>query len=224
MTSLPRSRRAAGCLLVLLVFALHPLDAQVSSSAVSQRPAGGRYSLLSFGVAPFLSIPLGADAAVFSLGGGSDLLVTYRIPALPLLFVSGTARLRLRPIAGTRHVHLDSQSRCLRWRAAGPAPVSVPEPLRRRRLLPGPSERNGHDTREAIRMPRPESGSTSTSPTPGASARAAHTGTSGAFSATLLSGSPARTISLPWPRARAFPSPRVSHRSRMTVAGFGSRG
>jgi tetratricopeptide (TPR) repeat protein len=89
MTSLARFRCVAGCVLTLSVAALPPLGAQVSSSTVSQRPTGGRYSLLSFGAAPFLSIPLGADAAVFSVGGGSDLLVTYRLPAIPLLFVSG---------------------------------------------------------------------------------------------------------------------------------------
>ena len=144
MTSSRRFLRAGGVLVVLLLaIASLPLGAQASSSAVSDRPTGGRYSLLSFSASPFMSIPLGADAAVFSLGGGSDLLVAYASALASPRVRRGPARVWLRPLRRSRYDPLHYQPRRHDRGAAGPPSLPLPERLRWGRLLPRPPQRTG---------------------------------------------------------------------------------
>ena len=89
MTSSPRVLRTLGFTCMVLLLALPPLGAQVSSSSVTQLPTGGRYSLLSLSASPFLSVPVGANALVFGVGGGSGLSVTYRLPPFPMVYAVG---------------------------------------------------------------------------------------------------------------------------------------
>lgn len=62
----------------------------LASSAFADSPAATRSSpasLLSVSLTPDFSIPLGADASVFGLGGGITISGQYRLPFLPLLFL-----------------------------------------------------------------------------------------------------------------------------------------
>jgi tetratricopeptide (TPR) repeat protein len=62
------------------------LEAQVSSTTVSDKPQGSRYTFLSVSASPFLSIPVGTDASFLGLGGGSGLNVEMRLPFLPFAY------------------------------------------------------------------------------------------------------------------------------------------
>lgn len=60
--------------LILLFFFLFVFPAS------SQDDADSRFSI---GIAPGLSIPLGDDAEIFTLGGGADIVAQLRFPLLP---------------------------------------------------------------------------------------------------------------------------------------------
>ena len=53
MSTPSRVLRTLGFACMLLLLGLPPLGAQVSSSSITERPAGGRYSLLSLSATPF---------------------------------------------------------------------------------------------------------------------------------------------------------------------------
>ncbi len=78
---------------VLLLIGLPALMfAQVQSTEVAAKvtsPPSQSLSLLSVQVAPGVSVPLGASSPVFGLGGGIRFGVDYRLPSLPLVYLSG---------------------------------------------------------------------------------------------------------------------------------------
>jgi tetratricopeptide (TPR) repeat protein len=47
-------------------------------------------SLLSFSLTPLMTIPLGADSALFNVGPGVELAFTYRLAFLPVVFIGGS--------------------------------------------------------------------------------------------------------------------------------------
>ena len=71
---------------LLFLWLASSLGAQVRSTAVAGRPLGGRHALFSLTASPFVSIPVGADAGLFRLGGGADLSAELRLPFLPLMY------------------------------------------------------------------------------------------------------------------------------------------
>lgn len=81
--------KARSLLVPLLLLLCRNLTAQIPAPATAERPAGGRYSLLSFTAAPFLSIPIGGDAGILGLGGGAGVAAEYRLPALPFVYAGG---------------------------------------------------------------------------------------------------------------------------------------
>jgi hypothetical protein len=61
----------------------------VGVTANAQTGVGTGLPLFSLNAVPEISIPLGSDAKLFPLGGGANLSATYRLPAMPLLFLGG---------------------------------------------------------------------------------------------------------------------------------------
>ena len=53
---------------------------------------------LSLSISPALSVPLGADAALYALGGTASIGADYRMPFLPLLFAGAGLRYSYVPL------------------------------------------------------------------------------------------------------------------------------
>ena len=62
--------------------------------------------LLSFGVTPSFSIPVGRDTQLFTYGGGANVDAEYRLPFLPLVYVGGTAGFSYVPLKAVSSISL----------------------------------------------------------------------------------------------------------------------
>ena len=91
-------------------------------------PASSRFSLE---LQPLLSLPLGRDSDVFSLGGGASILGRYGFPKLPFLALEGGGAFGLVPVQVAPGKSISSATMNLFWPWAGVALGFAPLPWMR---------------------------------------------------------------------------------------------
>lgn len=85
-TNLPSRARFKFTLYIVISTAIPVCAADVTVFPSSGASSKGAAPTWSVSVSPEFSIPLGADADIFGLGGGTALSATLRFPSLPLLY------------------------------------------------------------------------------------------------------------------------------------------